>query len=781
MNRVHVGILALFIPATAWAAVPLREPLPIDVALSVRGHDSRSAFAFSPNGRWIAHTIQTDDILSADSRFYSRTGTPLAELRYRREAHLTDTRTGEEVRLGSAASSSWAPTWSPDGTRVAFYADEGGTAALWIWNTATRRAARLADIIVRPFFGFEVPRWASDGRTLLCKVLPENMTVAQANALDPLPQTQRRFPPHDENSASVLVWHATKDEAEAVNRVTPSYVNRSLADLALVDLQTHQVQRIVRNARLLWYGFSPDQRYVAYTQIASADPNSEDIRYDISVVDRRSGQARVLARHVSMNYGIELNWSPDSRSLAFIDRNEQGKVSLGLLRLDGSPRRRLYQSTVSSLYEAAPHWDSVGRFIYATAAGGRLWRVNAISGEAEEFGSSLDVEIAALVTRFDQPTVWTTDRGRLLWAVGFRRNAHQFSMLCINALSGSVKSEVPLGGAVEDGIDIASSDIGMNIDATDVDPRVAFVASNQRDPADIWVYGTGDRVGRQISHLNPDLDRFQLGAAQIISYHAADGKELHASLLLPPGYEPGKRLPTIVWVYGGDNGSDAVRTFGLVDKPVFDMHILATRGYAVLFPDAPAIEGAPVEGLLRSVLPAVDAAIAQGYADPERLAVMGHSYGAYSVLALISHTDRFKAAVASASVIHPDLVAGYLEMANDGSPSWIGNLEKGQGGMGGSPWQYRSRYLDNSPVYDFDKITTPLLMAQGSEDGRLLASDATFVALRRLGKDVEYRIYEGEGHTLQGKANVRDFWLRRLEFLKAHLLDLGSAVEASSQ
>ena len=148
---------------------------------------------------------------------------------------------------------------------------------------------------------------------------------------------------------------------------------------------------------------------------------------------------------------------------------------------------------------------------------------------------------------------------------------------------------------------------------------------------------------------------------------------------------------------------------------------------------------------------------------------MGHSFGAYSVLSLISHTDRFKSAVVGASVINPDLLAGYLEMNNDGSPRWIGYFEQGQGGMGGSPWQYRTRYLENSPVYDFDKITTPLLMAQGGDDGRLLGSDATFVALHRLGKEVECRIYEGEGHSLERKPNVSDFWLRRLDFLNSHM------------
>jgi len=748
----------------------IREPLPIDVDLSIRGHDSRSTFAFSPDGMWIAHSVNTEDVLPAESRWYSPTGTSLAEGRSRKEAHLTNARTGEEVRLGSATSSSWAPNWSPDGTRVAFYSDEGGSAGLWIWEAATRRATRFPDLTVRPFFGFEPPRWSSDGNTVLCKVLPEGMTVAQANALDPLPQSKRHFPLHGADEAGVLVLRATADEAHTISSRMNRILNRSHADLALLDLQSHHVHRIARNANLLWYGFSPDQKFIAYTQITSVDPNSEDVRYNIELVDRRSGRTQSLMRDVPMNYGIELNWSPDASTLAFIDHDQQGNASLALLPVDGSSVRRLKSTSTGPLNEVTPHWSADGRFLFVTAAGGHLWRVSANSGEAIELAMTRGVEIAALVSAFDRPTAWTTERGDSMWAVGFRKDGHRFSLLRIDANSGRVRSETALPGEIE---------TGSNIDATDSSDQIAFVSSEQRHPADLWVYDADDRTTRQVSHLNPELDRYELGEAKVIGFHAADGKELRASLLLPPGYRLGRPLPTIVWVYGGDRGSDAVHTFGLRGNwPGFDMHVLATRGYAVLFPDSPLNVGTPVRDLLQTVMPAVDAAIAEGYADPDRLAVMGQSFGAYAVLSLISHTDRFKAAVVSASVINPDLVASYTEMDDDGSPRWIGYFEQGQGRMGGTPWQYRSRYLDNSPIYDFDKINTPLLMAQGAEDGSLLGSDAAFVALRRLGKNVEYRIYEGEGHALQRKANLRDFWLRRLDFLDSHIPRLASKAAA---
>jgi dipeptidyl aminopeptidase/acylaminoacyl peptidase len=184
----------------------------------------------------------------------------------------------------------------------------------------------------------------------------------------------------------------------------------------------------------------------------------------------------------------------------------------------------------------------------------------------------------------------------------------------------------------------------------------------------------------------------------------------------------------------------------------------------VLAPDAPLGEGTPMKDLVKTVIPGVDAAVEQGYADPDRVAVMGQSYGSYCTLALIAQTKRFKAAVITAAVLHPDVVADYLHVIGG-----TGYYEQGQGNMHGTPWDHRDRYLENSPVYLFDQIETPLLIGQGSADGDLIPSDATFSALQRLGKEVEYRIYENEGHVLTSKPNVLDFWNRRLDFLAEHL------------
>jgi len=313
----------------------------------------------------------------------------------------------------------------------------------------------------------------------------------------------------------------------------------------------------------------------------------------------------------------------------------------------------------------------------------------------------------------------------------------------------------------------------FNLDASDVTGNIVFAARDQRHPADLWQFNTAQANVVQVTRLNEHLDKYELGATRLIEWHSIDGQRLRGALLLPPAYQEKQRLPLVVWVYGGSNGSASVNTFGLTGQgSAFNMQVLATRGYAVLFPDAPVREGRVTQDLLSAVMPGVNAAIEQGFADPDRLAVMGQSFGAHNVLSLLVHTRRFKAAVITAAVTHPDLFTAYTEMAPDGAAIASGYFEHGQGRMGGTPWQFPDRYRENSPLFLFDRIETPLLIGQGEKDGRLFASDTVFVALQRLGKKVEYRIYGNEGHVIARKANVLDFWKRRIEFLD-QFLDVG--------
>ncbi|MCI0722334.1 MAG: prolyl oligopeptidase family serine peptidase, partial [Acidobacteria bacterium] len=147
------------------------------------------------------------------------------------------------------------------------------------------------------------------------------------------------------------------------------------------------------------------------------------------------------------------------------------------------------------------------------------------------------------------------------------------------------------------------------------------------------------------------------------------------------------------------------------------------------------------------------------------------SYGGYSVFSLIVQTKRFKAAMAANG--SGDLMASYGQMNKDGSAFGQSVAETGQALMGGTPWQFRERYIENSPVFYLDRVETPLLIVHGAEDPTVASflSDEVFVALRRLGKTVEYAKYEGEGHSPLDWSypNQLDFCNRVIEWFDAHI------------
>jgi dipeptidyl aminopeptidase/acylaminoacyl peptidase len=756
------------------AADLLSSPIPFEAATHFVTHEYRTALQWSPDGQWISHTdsYHSSENPGEGNDHYSATGATLAEGNARLRAELTHTRTGEVVTLGEPSASSWNAVWSPDGQQVVFYSDEGGQAGLWRWDRTTHQSSRFAGAIVRPLFGFETPVWFRDSQRVLCKLLPEGQTVAQANALGRRQQKGMAFD-RSPDGAAVFVLHSqaqplTDSRTPGVTE-TPLDLTDFQADLAILDWHTHRIQRMATGAHPRWYSLSPDERFIAYTDLTGVAPHSQQALFDIKLFELASGQTRTLAHEVRLSYGIEINWSPTSRSLAYIESGQLASRQIRVLTIDGTAPVSLAASGGVTLDVSngmrSLLWSARGDALFAIGTDGNLWRGDLASatvrgGAMRRLATIAGHRIQSMIAQFGSPEVWTRDRDRNLWVVARDRDSQNTGLYRADLDSGAVTRLLD---------ERRSYQTGLALDANHATAAIAYVAQDDRHMTDVWLFDTTTRATHQVTHLNKDLERYSFGSARLLHWFTADGTALQGTLLLPSDYVSQRRVPLLVWIYGGEAGSQSLRTFGIWSDPAFNFQLLATRGYAILYPDAPFHSGSSSADLLKDVMPAVEATIAAGYIDPDRLAVGGQSYGSYSTLALITQTTRFKAAIISA-VVHPDLLDMYLEMAPDGNDAGLGYFEHGHGNMGGTPWEYPQRYLENSPIYQFDKIQTPLLIAQGSMDGTLLRSaSATFVALRRLGKEVEFRVYEGEGHVVSRRGNVIDFWRRRVSFLDAHL------------
>jgi dipeptidyl aminopeptidase/acylaminoacyl peptidase len=200
-----------------------------------------------------------------------------------------------------------------------------------------------------------------------------------------------------------------------------------------------------------------------------------------------------------------------------------------------------------------------------------------------------------------------------------------------------------------------------------------------------------------------------------------------------------------------------------------NLQILTNHGYAVLLPDIVLQTNNPLKELSEVVLRAINRVVELGVADSNRLGVIGHSYGGYSVNALITQTTRFGAGVSMAGACN--LSSMYGTVTDNGNSPWIEWAEKGQGGMEGPPWEFPERYVENSPIFHLDKVETPLLLIHGTEDSYHAQSKEMFSGLRRLGKEAVFVRYIGESHAPVSyrRANIIDMWHRILDWFDEHL------------
>lgn len=444
LSGLSAGIV-LFAAATA-AGQPPREPLPLDVATSIRSHNGRSPVDLSPDGEWLAHTFGRHETVPRQTRWFAPTGFPFAEGNARMQAALTNTRTAQVIRLGGDKGASWGAVWSPDGQRVAFYSDDSGEAALWIWDRATGKAERFPGVIARPLFGFELVRWSADSQRLLCKILPVGMTVAQANALVPDAAAPRRFSETAPDKPSVFVLRANMDEATGAERPAASQnlpSDRSLADLAILDVRTRRVVSRIERVRTTWYAWSPDQKLVAYTDVRGWEANTQQSIYCLVLFDPSTGNRRVVVEQFRSAYGIDLNWAPDSRRIAYVTSGQLGKRELHILDVTSVTPKAITGHDAPSFDtsdgERPPLWSATSEGIYAVGSDGKLWQIEVASGRATVAGDLEGHQLRLLVSQPHRSTVWSTDREQTIWALGRSREGQQAGIYRIDVGTHAVR------------------------------------------------------------------------------------------------------------------------------------------------------------------------------------------------------------------------------------------------------------------------------------------------------------------------------------------------------
>lgn len=260
------------------------------------------------------------------------------------------------------------------------------------------------------------------------------------------------------------------------------------------------------------------------------------------------------------------------------------------------------------------------------------------------------------------------------------------------------------------------------------------------------------------------------GKATQLHYKNQRGNEMKAALLYPAGYRPGTSYPMVVKVYESLSSEYLqYQVPTMYNEDGFNPSNYTLNGYVVLLPDIRYDIGNPGKSAAISVAAAVDAAVATGAVDKDKIGLIGHSFGGYEVNYIIGADTHFAAAVSGAGV--SETVGWYFSTGEDMAESQAWRFEDQQFRMGKTFFEDREGYIENSPLFQSENIQTPLLLWCGKEDPTVnwQQSVLMFNALRRLGRQSILLAYQDEYHVIGKKANQSDLTTRIEEWFGHYL------------
>ncbi len=303
--------------------------------------------------------------------------------------------------------------------------------------------------------------------------------------------------------------------------------------------------------------------------------------------------------------------------------------------------------------------------------------------------------------------------------------------------------------------------------STGRDGHFAVLATSPTKLPEVFALENGT-LRQLTSHNAALLGELQLATTEDFASTSKDGTRVHGLIVKPAGYKPGTKYPTLLIIHGGPNGQDE-HAFS------FDREFLAANGYVVL---AINYRGSSGRGNawqkaihadwghleVMDLLGAVDEAVKQGIADPNRLGIGGWSYGGISTNYTIATDTRFKAAVSGAG--------SSMQLSLYGVDQYIIQLDNEVG----PPWKNLEPWLKMSyPFLHADRIKTPTLFMSGEKDFNvpIIGSEQMYQALRSLGVDTQFVIYPGQYHGLTIPSYQRDRLQRYVNWFDKYLKPAG--------
>lgn len=453
-------------------------------------------------------------------------------------------------------------------------------------------------------------------------------------------------------------------------------------------------------------------------------------------------------------------WSPDGKQIAFRSKRahkEPDRTSnedLWIIEARAGAEPRQLTSTLES-ESGRPAWSPDGK------------QIAILIGDVDKFGA-YDMNKIALVPSSGSPagsapTMLLPTLDRAVSNVHWSGDGSSLSFLLQDDRTQHVATTAVSTSSPRTWKVVSSGRRSIRALSPGKDGHFAVLATTPTAPSEIYALEGGSL--RQLTKHNDELvGQLQLATTEDFTSKSKDGTEVHGLIVKPAGFKAGQRYPTLLIIHGGPNGQDE-HAFS------FDRELFAANGYVVLAINyrGSAGRGNAYQKAIYAdwgnlevvdLVGAVDEAVRQGIADPNRLGIGGWSYGGISTNYTIATDTRFKAAVSGAG--------SSMQFGMYGMDQYIIQWEHEIG----LPWTSKDPWIKVSyPFFNADKIKTPTLFLGGEKDFNvpIAGGEQMYQALKSLGVDTELVIYPGQFHSLTIPSYERDRLQRYLNWFNKYL------------